>query len=95
MRKDERISADNNIIRVMTNSRTQWQKTGGGGGGGGGGRGGKKGKGGKDGKAGNFGVAATGTMTKRERDTNALLTRLKRSSDRQGKSKGGKGTGQV
>ena len=57
--------------------------------GGGGGSGGSGGSGGTDSN-----VATGGRAEKRIRDRNRLIQRLHKSSDRQGKSKGGKGTGQ-
>ena len=108
IKKNKPIDEDNQtVLKIYTAKTSAWQKNGSGGGGpsggcttapkkkssssakGGGGSGGSGGGGGTDSN-----VATGGRAEKRIRDRNRLIQRLHKSSDRQGKSKGGKGTGQ-
>eukprot|EP00947_MAST-08B_sp_MAST-8B-sp1_P003042 g3042.t1 len=92
------LPGSNHVIMINVNRRVAWQKKkggsgGGGSGGGGGGGGGGNNKGGP-GKGGGGGDDDFGD-DKRSRDRDRLMKRLHKSSDRQGKSKGGRGTGQA
>ena len=96
------------MLKIYTAKTSAWQKNGSGGGGPSGGsttapkkkssssaKGGGVGSGGSSGSSGtDSNVGSGGRAEKRIRDRNRLIQRLHKSSDRQGKSKGGKGTGQ-
>ena len=93
LKKDDRLGVESSIVKIMANRKINWQggdKKGGGGGGSSGGGGGGSGGGGKKGggKKADSGQVAS---TKKERDLDKMLKRLKRSFDRQGKAKSGKG----
>ena len=92
LKKDEPLEESHRVIKLFANKAKAWQTSGSGsGGGGGGGSGGglsKQNQGMTQSKAGNEGKNA------RQLSLERMLKRLHKSSDRQGKSKGGKGTGQ-